>query len=170
MAEANPLEVLGRIVREADLVAPGSRGVVLVSGGADSAATAAGLVEALGAGEVVGLHLNYGLRPDSDRDQGTCGELCAMLGIGLEVERPELGSGNVQAEARESAMRRPSGYGALRGSTGSPPATRGRTWPRRCSTGSRPPPAAARCWGSGPAVGRSCGRSSRSTGIRRDGW
>ena len=37
----------GRIVREADLVAPGSRGVVLVSGGADSAATAAGLVEAL---------------------------------------------------------------------------------------------------------------------------
>ena len=101
MAEANPLEVLGRMVREADLVAPGSRGVVLVSGGADSAATAAGLVEALGAGAVVGLHLNYGLRPDSDRDQETCGELCEMLAIGLELERAELGTGNVQAEARE---------------------------------------------------------------------
>ena len=43
MAEANPLEVLGRMVRESRLVAHGSRGVVLVSGGADSAATAAGL-------------------------------------------------------------------------------------------------------------------------------
>jgi tRNA(Ile)-lysidine synthase len=103
MAEANPLEALGRMVRDGGLVAPGSRGVVLLSGGADSAATAAGLVEALGAGAVVALHLNYGLRPDSDRDQETCGELCAMLGIGLQVERPKpkLGTGNVQAEARE---------------------------------------------------------------------
>ncbi len=101
MAEAKPLAVLGRTVRESGLVAPGTRGVVLVSGGADSAAAAAGLVETLGADGLIGLHLNYGLRPDSDRDQETCRELCTMLGIELEVERAELGAGNVQAEARE---------------------------------------------------------------------
>ncbi len=80
----------------------GSRGVVLVSGGADSAATAAGLVEALGVGAVIGLHLNFGLRDDSDRDEETCRELCARLGIELEVERPKLGPGNLQAEARDA--------------------------------------------------------------------
>ena len=101
MAEAKPLATLARTVRESGLVAEGSRGVVLVSGGADSAAAAAGLVEALGGDSVVGLHFNYGLRPDSDRDQETCVELCAALGIELEVDRPELGRGNVQAEARE---------------------------------------------------------------------
>jgi tRNA(Ile)-lysidine synthase len=96
------LTVLARVVRESGLVAEGSRGIALVSGGADSAATAAGLAGMLGAGQVVGLHLNYGLRPDSDRDQRTCEELCAELGIELEVERPELGGGNVQAEARRA--------------------------------------------------------------------
>ena len=100
MADATALSVLARVVRESGLVAEGSRGVVLISGGADSAATAAGLVEALRVGEVLGLHLNYGLRADSDRDQATCEELCRVLGIELEVERPELGGGNLQAEAR----------------------------------------------------------------------
>jgi tRNA(Ile)-lysidine synthase len=102
MADATAPPVLTRVVRESGLVPEGSRGVVLVSGGADSAATAAGLVGALGPGQVMGLHLNYGLRPDSDRDQRTCEELCRRLGIELEVERPELGSGNVQAEARRA--------------------------------------------------------------------
>jgi tRNA(Ile)-lysidine synthase len=100
MADATALTVLARVVRESGLVAEGSRGVVLVSGGADSAATAAGLAGALGADRVLGLHLNYGLRPDSDDDQRTCEQLCRELGIELEVERPELGSGNIQAEAR----------------------------------------------------------------------
>ena len=96
------LTVLARVVRESGLVAEGSRGIALVSGGADSAATAAGLAGMLGPGQVVGLHLNYGLRPDSDRDQRTCEKLCAELGIELEVERPVLGGGNVQAEARRA--------------------------------------------------------------------
>ena len=43
------------------------------------------------------LHLNYGLRPDSDSDEETVRELSARLGIELEVERPALGGGNVQA-------------------------------------------------------------------------
>ncbi|MGA9636746.1 MAG: tRNA lysidine(34) synthetase TilS, partial [Solirubrobacterales bacterium] len=102
MADATALTVLARVVRESGLVAEGSRGIVLVSGGADSAAAAAGLVETLGAGRVVGLHLNYGLRPDSDRGQRACEELSARLGIELEVERPELGTGNLQAEARRA--------------------------------------------------------------------
>ena len=80
----------------------GSSGVVLVSGGADSAAAAAGLVEALGPGSVTALHLNYGLRGDSDRDEETCERLADRLGLELEVIRPELGEGNLQAEARDA--------------------------------------------------------------------
>jgi tRNA(Ile)-lysidine synthase len=102
MAAAKALSALARAVRESGLIAEGSSGIVLTSGGADSAATAAGLVEVLGPGAVTALLLNYGLRPDSDRDEATCGELCAKLGIELEVERPELGEGNVQAEARDA--------------------------------------------------------------------
>jgi tRNA(Ile)-lysidine synthase len=102
MTAARALSLLARTVRESGLVPGESQGVVLVSGGADSAATAAGLVEALDAGAVLALHLNYGLREDSDRDEETCRELCARLGVELEVERPELGGGNVQAEARDA--------------------------------------------------------------------
>lgn len=102
MADVTALSVLARVVRESGLVAEGSHGVVLVSGGPDSSATAAGLAEALGPDRILGLHLNYRLRPESDRDQETCEELCRLLGIELEVERPELGGGNVQASAREA--------------------------------------------------------------------
>jgi tRNA(Ile)-lysidine synthase len=102
MPDTTPLSVLARVVRESGLIAMGSRGVVLVSGGADSAAAAAGLVEELGSDRVVALHLNYALRPDSDRDQRICEELCSGLGIELEVERPNLDEGNVQAEARRA--------------------------------------------------------------------
>jgi tRNA(Ile)-lysidine synthase len=102
MAATEALSVLARAVRESGLVPEASRGVVLVSGGADSAAAAAGIVEALGAGAALALHLNYGLRQDSDRDEETCRELCAGLGIELQAERPELAGGNVQAAARDA--------------------------------------------------------------------
>jgi tRNA(Ile)-lysidine synthase len=102
MSAEKALESLARAVRESGLIERGTSGIVLVSGGADSAGTAAALVEELGAGAVIALHLNYGLRPDSDQDELTCHELCARLGIELEVERPELGQGNVQAAAREA--------------------------------------------------------------------
>jgi tRNA(Ile)-lysidine synthase len=105
MAAATALSALARTVRESDLISEGTRGVVLVSGGADSAATAAGVVEVLGPTAVSALHLNYRLRPDSDLDEETCRALCAKLGIELEVERPDLGGGNVQAEAREARYR-----------------------------------------------------------------
>src|SRR5688572_4591676 len=93
---------LAEVVRESGVVAPGSRGVVMVSGGADSAATLAGLSELLGPQSVVALHLNYALRPDSGEDEETCRRLCERLGVELAVERPTLREGNVQAEAREA--------------------------------------------------------------------
>jgi tRNA(Ile)-lysidine synthase len=105
MAAEKALSALARAVRESGLIPEGSRGIVLVSGGADSAATAAALVEVLGPEAVTALHLNYGLRTDSDRDEETVWELTARLGIELEVERPALGAGNVQAEAREARYR-----------------------------------------------------------------
>jgi tRNA(Ile)-lysidine synthase len=102
MAAAEAREVLARVVRASRLLPDGSRGVALVSGGADSAATVTGVSDAVGPGAVTALHLNYGLRPDSDQDEAACRELCASLGVELIVERPDLGGGNVQAEAREA--------------------------------------------------------------------
>jgi tRNA(Ile)-lysidine synthase len=105
MSAENALSDLARAVRESGLIAAGSRGVALVSGGADSVATTAALVEVLGPEAVTALHLNYGLRPDSDEDESTVRNLSHRLGIELQVERPELGEGNVQAEAREARYR-----------------------------------------------------------------
>jgi tRNA(Ile)-lysidine synthase len=89
-------------VRESGLIPHDSRGIALVSGGADSAVLAAALVEVCGPDAVVGVHLNYGLREDSDLDESTCAELCRGLGIHLVVESPDLGEGNVQDAARRA--------------------------------------------------------------------
>lgn len=105
MAVDEALLTLARTVRESGLIADGTRGVVLVSGGADSAATVAGLVEVVAPEAVTAIHLNYGLRPDADQDERVVRELGARLRIEVEVERPELGKGNVQAEAREARYR-----------------------------------------------------------------
>src|SRR3954447_555397 len=105
MAAEQALLALARTVRESGLIPEGSKGIALVSGGADSAATAAGLVEVLGPESVTAIHLNYGLRPGSDHDEETARELAAKLGTELEVVRPALGGGNVQAEAREARYR-----------------------------------------------------------------
>jgi tRNA(Ile)-lysidine synthase len=102
MAAAKALAPLARAVRASGLIPEPSHGVALVSGGADSAALAAGLVEVLRADSVLLLHLNYGLREDSDCDEEVCRQLARMLGAELELERPRLGRGNVQAEARDA--------------------------------------------------------------------
>ncbi|HEY8778593.1 MAG TPA: tRNA lysidine(34) synthetase TilS [Solirubrobacterales bacterium] len=98
---ADAYEQLAATVRESGLVPPGSSGVALLSGGPDSACLAAGLAGALGAAAVAALHLNYGLRDDSDEDEAACRELCERLGIELTVERPQLEDGNLQDAARE---------------------------------------------------------------------
>src|SRR4051795_10431876 len=96
------LSSLADAVGSSALIGEGESVLALCSGGADSAALAAGLVGALGSGRVTALHLNYGLRPDSDADEATCRELCDLLGIELLVERVQLPEGNVQAAAREA--------------------------------------------------------------------
>src|SRR5213079_921973 len=47
------------------------------------------------------LHVNYGLRSSADEDEAFCRELFPSL----IVERVQLGSGNVQALAREARYR-----------------------------------------------------------------
>src|SRR5687767_14628468 len=94
---------LAEAIGDTGLIEPGSTGVVLCSGGSDSAALAAALAGHCDPARLVALHLNYGLRDDSDLDQRACSELCELLGIELVIERPELpGTGNLQAEARDA--------------------------------------------------------------------
>lgn len=99
--DAAPLDSLAGAVRSSGLLAEGSSGVALCSGGADSAALLAGLAIACGPERLHALHLNYGLREDSDRDGEACRELCDLLAVKLSVERPQVAErGNVQAAAR----------------------------------------------------------------------
>jgi tRNA(Ile)-lysidine synthase len=99
---AGTAESLAEAIRSSGVIAEDSSGVALCSGGADSAALVAGLAEVRGGGAVLVLHLNYRLRPDSDRDEAVCRELCERFGLELIVEKPRLGEGNLQAEAREA--------------------------------------------------------------------
>ena len=93
---------LERVVRASGLIDPGSRGVVLISGGADSACAAAGLAALVGPANLTALTLNYGLRASADGDEEVCRELCDQLGIELIVERPALEPGNLQEAARDA--------------------------------------------------------------------
>jgi tRNA(Ile)-lysidine synthase len=101
-AKAEALRSLARVVSESGLVKEGAPGVVLISGGPDSACLAAGLAEHCGRPNVHALHLNYGLRDSAADDEQICRRLCAFLRIDLRVERPRLGQGNMQAAAREA--------------------------------------------------------------------
>jgi tRNA(Ile)-lysidine synthase len=85
------------------LIEPGSDGVVMVSGGPDSACAAAALASLAGAERVHALHVNYGLRDEADDDERIVRRLCAGLRLDLHVERldrDQLGPGNLQAAAR----------------------------------------------------------------------
>jgi tRNA(Ile)-lysidine synthase len=75
----------------------------MLSGGRDSVCMLDLAVRARGAAAVLALHVNYGLRQDSDADERHCAELCEGLGVALTVERPRRpeGSGNLQAWARD---------------------------------------------------------------------
>jgi tRNA(Ile)-lysidine synthase len=95
-------EALADEVRHSGLVDRRSSGIVLVSGGADSACAAAGLAGAVGPQNVHALHLNYGFRDSADRDERVCRDLCSQLRIDLHIERPGELDGNLQAAAREA--------------------------------------------------------------------
>jgi tRNA(Ile)-lysidine synthase len=91
-------------VREGDLLPAGTPLVAMLSGGRDSVCLLDLAVRLLGAGAVTAIHVNYGLRDDSDEDEAHCAALCERLGAGLEVERPRRpeGPGNLQAWARDA--------------------------------------------------------------------
>ncbi len=93
------------VIEASGLIAPGSGGVVLLSGGADSCALAFGLSRLQPRPELHAVHLNYGLREDSGNDEAACVELCETVGIGLTVIRPDRGQGNLHAWAREQRYR-----------------------------------------------------------------
>jgi tRNA(Ile)-lysidine synthase len=81
--------------------------VAMVSGGRDSGCLL-DVAVALRGSSVRALHVNYALRPEAGGDERHCVELCAHLGVGLEVVRasPEKREpGNLQAWARELRYR-----------------------------------------------------------------
>jgi tRNA(Ile)-lysidine synthase len=95
--------MLERVLAEG-LVGPGRPVVAMLSGGRDSVCMLDLAARAAGADAVTALHVNYGLRDDSDADERHCAELCASLGTALEIDRlrrPE-GPGNLQAWARDT--------------------------------------------------------------------
>ena len=91
-------------VREGGMLPPGTPVVAMLSGGRDSVCLLDLAVRLLGAEAVTALHVNYGLRDDSDADEEHCAALCARLGVRLEAERPRRpeGPGNLQAWARDA--------------------------------------------------------------------
>lgn len=110
--------MLERVLAEG-LIGPGTRVVVMLSGGRDSVCMLDLAARVVGPEEVTALHVNYGLRDDSDADDRHCRELCESLAVALVVERPRRpeGPGNLQAWARDSR------YAAAAGLAESPPAT-----------------------------------------------
>ena len=101
-------------VRATGLLPAGESVLVLLSGGRDSVCLLDVAVR-LGA-RVRALHVNYGLRPESDGDEAHCAALCERLGVPLEVERvrrPDGAGGNLQAWARDVRL----GAAARRGGT-----------------------------------------------------
>jgi tRNA(Ile)-lysidine synthase len=102
----NERDVFAR-VRAEGLLSRGRAVLVLLSGGRDSTCLLDLAVRVAGADAVSALHVNYGLRgASSDADARACRELCARLGVALEVRRPApRARGNLQAWAREVRYR-----------------------------------------------------------------
>ena len=90
-------------VEAGGLIAPPAPVVAMLSGGRDSICMLDVAVRIRGAEAVTAVHVNYGLRDDSEADERFCAELCAALGAELVVERPRRpeGPGNLQAWARD---------------------------------------------------------------------
>ncbi len=97
-------EELREQVRREGLVGEGQI-VAMLSGGRDSVCLLDVAVAVRGAEHVRALHVNYGLRgEDSAGDEGHCAELCATLGVELEIVRADSSArepGNLHAWARE---------------------------------------------------------------------
>src|SRR5512146_1318461 len=104
-------------VRAGGLLPAGTPLIAMLSGGRDSVCLLDLAVRLLGADVVTALHVNYGLRDDSDLDENHCRELCEALGVRLEIERPRRpeGPGNLQAWARDTRYAAAAGLADLTG-------------------------------------------------------
>jgi tRNA(Ile)-lysidine synthase len=95
-------------VRTGGLLAQGRTVVAMLSGGRDSVCLLDVAVALCGAEHVRALHVNYGLRAESDGDEAHCRELCEHLGVEIEVVRASRGPdvrGNLHAWARDLRYR-----------------------------------------------------------------
>jgi tRNA(Ile)-lysidine synthase len=115
-------EVVREAVRSGGLLAQDRPVLVMLSGGRDSVCLLDVAVDLCEPGDVSALHVNYGLRAQSDEEEHHCAALCEQLGVALEIvresrpqdaRRPAQGAagnvaGNLQAWAREVR------YGAAR--------------------------------------------------------
>ncbi|HUB75100.1 MAG TPA: tRNA lysidine(34) synthetase TilS [Solirubrobacteraceae bacterium] len=114
------VEQLRERVRAGGLLArAGERGeerpvLAMLSGGRDSTCLLDLCVALRGAGSVLALHVNYGLRDDAEADERHCAELCERAGVELRVRRAQPSAapgapgaeeggvpGNLHAWARE---------------------------------------------------------------------
>ncbi len=99
---ADEAERLLGSVAEGGLLAPGRPVLVMLSGGRDSVCLLDLALRISGPHAVSAMHFNYGLRPDSDADQGHCEALCQRLEVSLSTRRaPAPPTGNLQAWARD---------------------------------------------------------------------
>ena len=90
-------------IRRYDMLRPGERVLVALSGGADSVSLLL-VLQALGY-EVRAFHLNHCLRgAESDRDEAFCRALCAERGVPLHVGRCDIAALS-QGKAVDSRMR-----------------------------------------------------------------
>ena len=90
-------------VRAGGILTGGAPVVVMLSGGRDSVCLLDIAVALGGVRQVRALHVNYGLRADSDGDEAYCLELCGELDVEIEVvraERDTAAKGNLHAWAR----------------------------------------------------------------------
>jgi len=91
-----------RTLRRHAMLAGGETVLVAVSGGADSVALLSIMTTLAPAWRLTlhVLHVDHGLRADSARDAELVRALGARLGVPVDVERVQVGSGSVEAAAR----------------------------------------------------------------------
>ena len=104
--EEQAIEEVRGAVRRGGLFARDRPLVAMISGGRDSSCLLDVAVALLGPQGVIALHIDYGLRAASAAEAALCRELCAQLGVELELigapPAPAAGEpGNLQAWARD---------------------------------------------------------------------